>query len=197
MIKRTLDVLLSCIAIVIIVPIFPIIALLIVLNSKGPVFFKQVRVGKDNKDFKVLKFRTMYVNSDQLGLLTIGDHDSRITSVGYWLRKYKIDELPQVIKVLKGDMSFVGPRPEVRKYVELYNEQQLKVLTVKPGITDWASIEFRDENEVLAKYPDPEDAYIKIIMPRKLYLNLDYIKNRSVIVDFKIIFKTLSSIFWK
>lgn len=197
MLKRIFDILFSFIGVIILLPVFILIVLLIVFDSKGPVFYRQVRVGKNNKDFKLLKFRTMHVNADKLGLLTVGNKDARITKAGYWLRKYKVDEIPQLINVLLGDMSFVGPRPEVRKYVNLYNAQQLSVLTVKPGITDWASIEFRNENEILAKYPDPENAYIKIIMPRKLYLNAEYIKSRSMMLDLRIILKTLLSVIGK
>lgn len=194
MLKRIFDILFSFIAVIILLPVFILIVLFIVFDSKGPVLYRQVRVGKNNKEFKLLKFRTMHVNADRLGLLTVGNNDLRITKIGYWLRKYKIDEMPQLINVLIGDMSFVGPRPEVRKYVNLYNAQQLLVLSVKPGITDWASIEFRNENEILAQYSEPETAYIETIMPKKLALNVEYIKNRSMMLDFKIILKTLSSV---
>jgi lipopolysaccharide/colanic/teichoic acid biosynthesis glycosyltransferase len=194
MFKRIFDIAFSLIAIIILLPLFIVIALYVWIDSEGGVFYRQTRVGKNNKDFKLFKFRTMHINADKLGLLTIGNNDNRITKAGYWLRKYKIDEMPQVINVFIGDMSFVGPRPEVRKYVNLYNQQQLSVLSIRPGITDWASIEFRNENEVLAGYPDPEAAYIDIVMPRKLFLNMEYIKKRSVILDVKIILKTLSKI---
>jgi lipopolysaccharide/colanic/teichoic acid biosynthesis glycosyltransferase len=194
MFKRIFDIAFSLIAIIILLPVFIVIALYVWIDSEGGVFYRQTRVGKNNKDFKLFKFRTMHINADKLGLLTIGNNDNRITKAGYWLRKYKIDEMPQVINVFIGDMSFVGPRPEVRKYVNLYNQQQLSVLSIRPGITDWASIEFRNENEVLAGYPDPEAAYIDIVMPRKLFLNMEYIKKRSVILDVKIILKTLSKI---
>jgi len=167
---------------------------LIKLDSKGPVFYKQLRVGKNNSDFRLLKFRTMRTDSDKSGLLTVGGRDPRITGAGYYLRKFKIDELPQLLNVAAGEMSFVGPRPEVRKYVDLYNDEQRKVLSVLPGITDVASIKYRNENELLEKSEDPESYYIESIMPDKLKLNLDYIEQRSFANDLKVIFKTLSTI---
>lgn len=172
-------------------PVFIILACIIKLTSKGPVFYLQSRVGKDGRDFHVYKFRSMYTNSDKKGLLTVGGKDNRVTSIGYYLRRYKLDELPQLINVLKGDMSLVGPRPEVRKYVDLYNEDQRKVLTVLPGITDYASIAFRNENELLGKAADPEEMYIKEIMPKKIELNFSYINNRSIKEYFSIIFRTI------
>lgn len=164
-------------------------------DSKGPVIYKQTRVGKNGKDFAVLKFRSMKQDSDSKGLLTVGGKDPRITNTGYFIRKYKLDELPQLINVIKGDMSFVGPRPEVRKYVLLYNEIQKKVLNVKPGITDVASIKYRNENELLEGSDDPESFYIKEIMPVKLKMNLEYINDRSFFKDIKVIFNTLKTVF--
>jgi lipopolysaccharide/colanic/teichoic acid biosynthesis glycosyltransferase len=164
------------------------------MDSRGGIFYKQTRVGKNGKDFKLFKFRSMRSDSDKAGLLTVGGRDSRITKVGYYLRKYKIDELPQLINVFLGDMSLVGPRPEVRKYVAMYNDQQLKVLNVKPGITDYASIEYSNENEILGKAADPEKVYIEEIMPDKLKLNLKYIEDQGVLTDIKIIFKTVFKI---
>ncbi|MCF0205914.1 MAG: sugar transferase [Bacteroidales bacterium] len=193
--KRTFDIVCSFLGILILSPIFIIVAILVATTSRGGVFYRQVRVGKDFKDFKILKFRSMRPNSDQKGLLTVGSKDNRVTKVGYFIRKFKIDELPQLINVLKGDMSFVGPRPEVRKYVDLYNEEQKKVLSVRPGITDYASIEYRNENDILAKAADPEKAYIEDIMQEKLKLNLKYINEMSLGVDIKIIFKTIFKIF--
>lgn len=154
----------------------------------------QSRVGLNNKDFKLYKFRTMLVNSDKAGLITVGMRDSRITKIGYYLRKYKLDELPQLLNVLEGTMSFVGPRPEVRKYVALYNETQLQVLKVKPGITDYASIEYSNENELLGKAVDPDYMYIHTIMPAKLTLNLKYIEEISLMTDVKLILKTIKKI---
>ncbi len=187
---RILDFMFATICLVIISPVIIIIAFIIKITSPGPVFYKQVRVGKNGKDFRLFKFRTMKIGSDKGGLLTVGDRDSRITRIGYYLRKFKIDELPQILNVLKGEMSVVGPRPEVRKYVELYNIDQLKVLNVLPGITDYASIEFRNENDLLAKADDPEDYYIKVIMPKKIELNSNFISNRTIKEYFYIIFKT-------
>ena len=190
MIKRIFDFIFSLFGLILIFPILIILIILIKLNSKGPVFYKQVRVGKNSKNFKIFKFRTMHVNADKLGLLTVGGRDPRITKIGYYLRKYKLDELPQLINVLIGEMSFVGPRPEVRKYVDLYTEKQLEVLKVKSGITDLASIEFRNENEILSEQEDPDKYYIETIMPRKIDINLKYIENRSFIKDLFVIFKT-------
>lgn len=164
-------------------------------DSKGSVIYKQTRVGKNGKDFSVLKFRSMKQDSDSKGLLTVGGKDPRITKTGYFIRKYKLDELPQLINVLKGDMSFVGPRPEVRKYVLLYDEVQKKVLDVNPGITDVASIKYRNENEMLEGSDDPESFYIKEIMPVKLKMNLEYINDRSFFKDIKVILNTLKTVF--
>ncbi len=194
MLKRVFDILFSLVGIFLLLPVFLVFAILIVLDSKGGIFYKQVRVGKDMRDFKLLKFRTMYTDSDKKGLLTVGQRDSRITKVGYTLRKYKVDELPQLFNVLLGDMSLVGPRPEVRKYVDMYNEQQQKVLSVKPGITDYASIEYVNENELLKNADDPEQLYIDEIMPEKLRLNLKYIAENSFVNDIKIILNTLKAI---
>lgn len=190
-IKRAMDVVLSFIGLIIILPIMVIFSILIKIDSEGPIFFKQIRVGLRGKKFKILKFRTMVVNAEKLGQqITIGE-DNRITRVGKFIRKYKIDELPQLINVFKGDMSLVGPRPEVTKYVELYNEEQSKVLSVRPGITDLASIRYSDENEILGKVSNPEEYYTNTIMPDKLDLNLQYINNNNIIKDLVIIFKTI------
>lgn len=176
-------------------PFFILIILLIVSTSPGPVFYLQERVGKNGKSFKLFKFRTMFVGADKKGLLTVGGKDPRITPIGYYLRKYKLDELPQLLNVLLGSMSMVGPRPEVKKYVDLYTEEQKRILLVKPGITDYASIEYFNENELLGKSTDPEDTYIKQVMPAKLELNKKYIEQAGIITDFKIIIKTLKRIF--
>lgn len=188
---RALDCCLSLIALVIISPVFLVIALLVKLTSTGPVFYRQVRVGKHGKDFMLYKFRTMYVNAESKGLLTVGGRDNRITAFGYFLRKFKLDELPQVLNVLKGEMSIVGPRPEVRKYVDLYNAEQLRVLNVLPGITDYASIAYRNENELLAGVANAEQFYINEIMPRKIELNSTFISNRNLKQYFYIIYKTI------
>tara|TARA_R110000764_G_scaffold235861_1_gene330607 strand:+ start:112 stop:609 length:498 start_codon:yes stop_codon:yes gene_type:complete len=164
------------------------------VDSSEPIFYKQIRVGKNNKDFKLLKFRTMASGSDKKGLITVGNNDSRITKPGAFLRKYKLDELPQLINVLIGDMSLVGPRPEVRKYVSLYTEKQLNVLSVKPGITDIASIKFSNENELLKGQDEPEKFYIETIMPEKLELNLEYINKMSFFYDLRLILMTIQKI---
>lgn len=192
--KRLFDIFFSFIGLIILLPFFLIIALLIVIDSRGGIFYRQVRVGKGNTDFYLFKFRSMRTDADKKGLLTVGGRDSRITKMGYFIRKYKIDELPQLINVLLGDMSLVGPRPEVRKYVNMYNLEQQKVLTVKPGITDYASIEYSNENEILGKADDPEQVYITEIMPAKLKLNLKYIAERGLVTDLQIIFKTIAKI---
>ncbi|RLD62462.1 MAG: sugar transferase [Bacteroidetes bacterium] len=194
MLKRLFDILISFVSLIFLIPVFVLFALLIALNSKGGVFYSQSRVGRNNNDFKLLKFRTMFSGSEKKGLLTVGESDSRITSTGKWLRKFKLDELPQLLNILKGEMSFVGPRPEVRKYVDMYNERQKLVLSVKPGLTDYASIEYANENETLAKYPNAEKAYIEIIMPAKLKLNMKYIEEKNLWVDLKIIFRTIGKV---
>jgi lipopolysaccharide/colanic/teichoic acid biosynthesis glycosyltransferase len=194
LIKRLFDICCSFIGILVLSPFFFLISLLVGLGSRGGVFYVQQRVGKGGKDFSLFKFRTMKVGSDKKGLLTVGARDSRITGIGYFLRKYKLDELPQLFNVLFGSMSLVGPRPEVRKYVEMYTEAQRKVLSVKPGITDYASIEYVNENEVLAKSANPEETYIREVMPHKLQLNLKYIREQGLGTDLRIIFKTLGKI---
>ena len=193
-VKRVFDILFSLFLLVALSPLLLTIILLVKLGSKGPVFFRQERVGKDSIIFFIYKFRTMYIGSSSKGLLTIGDKDPRITSTGSFLRKYKLDELAQLINVLNGSMSFVGPRPEVPKYVNLYSEEQKKVLLVKPGITDPASIQYSNENDLLSKATDPEQEYIEYIMPAKLALNLNYILEQSFISDLKILFKTILKI---
>jgi lipopolysaccharide/colanic/teichoic acid biosynthesis glycosyltransferase len=192
--KRLFDLFFSILGLVFILPLLLIISILIVIDSRGSVFYLQTRVGLNSKDFKLFKFRTMQNNSDKKGLITVGMRDSRITRIGYYLRKYKLDELPQLINVLIGNMSFVGPRPEVRKYVDMYNATQLTVLNAKPGITDYASIEYSNENELLGSAENPDEMYINIIMPAKLQLNLKYIKEQGLITDLKLIFKTLAKI---
>ena len=194
MLIRLLDIVLSLLGLIFLLPIFVILAVWIKFDSQGSIFFRQIRVGKDGKDFRIYKFRTMIVNAEKMGIITIGERDPRITNSGYFLRKYKLDELPQLINVLKGEMSFVGPRPEVRKYVKMYNQEQLKILTVKPGITDYASIEYINEDEILGKSLDPERTYIEEIMPQKIKYNMKYINNKTVIEYFKIIFLTIIKI---
>ena len=191
---RFFDFILSLVGLVVLAPIFIILAIWIKIDSKGPVFYKQVRVGQNGIDFGLFKFRSMVVDADKKGLITVGGRDPRITRSGYFIRKYKLDELPQLINVLVGDMSLVGPRPEVRKYVDLYTDEQQKVLSVKPGITDYASIEYMDENEILGKSSDPEKTYIEEIMPEKIKYNMKYIQNKNLFEYFKIILSTVLKI---
>lgn len=191
---RFFDFILSLVGIVVLAPIFIVLAIWIKIDSKGPVFYKQVRVGQNGIDFGLFKFRSMVVDADKKGLITVGGRDPRITRSGYFIRKYKLDELPQLINVLVGDMSLVGPRPEVRKYVDLYTDEQQKVLSVKPGITDYASIEYMDENEILGKSSDPEKTYIEEIMPEKIKYNMKYINNKNLFEYFKIILLTVLKI---
>lgn len=192
---RFFDLLFSFLALILLSPVFLIVACYILIDSKGTIFFFQTRVGKENKDFILYKFRTMYLGSEVTGSLTVGNHDQRITHAGHFLRKFKLDELPQLINVLKGDMSLVGPRPEVRKYVDLYDEDQLKVLSVRPGLTDYASLEYLNENELLGNSQNPEKTYIEEIMPAKIELNKKFIQNRSLKNYFRIIVQTIVKIF--
>ncbi len=194
MLKRFFDIVSSLIGLALLLPFFVIISIVIIINDGAPIFYFQTRVGKNNNDFKLFKFRTMYKDADKKGLLTVGGRDPRVTPIGYYLRKYKLDELPQLLNVLIGNMSLVGPRPEVRKYVELYNKEQMRVLFVKPGITDLASIYFINENELLAQSSEPEKTYINEIMPQKLKLNLEYIAKQHFLTDLKIIFNTIFKI---
>lgn len=193
MLKRLFDLISSFIVLVFLLPILLIVAVLIVLDSKGGVFYKQNRVGKDKLSFGLYKFRTMRPDSDGIKI-TVGDRDPRVTNIGFYLRKYKLDELPQLLNILRGEMSVVGPRPEVKQYVDLYNQDQLRVLSVKPGLSDLATLEYVNESEILAKADNPEQVYINEIMPDKLKLNLRYIDNQSFLLDLKIIFKTFARI---
>ena len=192
--KRLFDIFASAFGIILLSPVFLIIAIWIKLDSKGPVFYKQVRVGRGNKDFFLYKFRSMRIGADKAGLITVGGRDPRVTRSGYYIRKYKLDEFPQLINVLKGDMSLVGPRPEVRKYVDMYTPEQMHVLDVRPGITDLASIRYRNENELLEKADDPDRYYVEVIMQDKLRINLEYVQNHSFMYDIKLIFDTLLAI---
>ena len=193
MLKRIFDITLSLFGLIILLPFMLITALLIKIDSKGPVFFKQIRVTKNGKEFKIFKYRTMRVGSDKYSQITVGK-DGRITKLGSFLRKYKLDEIPQLINVLIGDMSLVGPRPEVPKYVALYTEEQEEILKVRAGITDYASIEFSNENDLLASEEDPEKAYIEKVMPKKIELNKKYLSEISVLTDIKIILLTIKKI---
>ena len=191
---RFCDIVLSCLGLLLLSPLFVVVAVWIVIDNPGPVFYRQQRVGKDGKDFGLLKFRSMRIGADKGSLITIGEHDSRITRAGYYIRKYKLDELPQLWNVLTGDMSLVGPRPEVRRYVDMYTDEQRQVLTVRPGITDYASIEYIDENRLLAQAEDPDRTYIEEILPAKIALNMRYIKHQTLGEYMKIIFLTLAKI---
>lgn len=190
--KRIFDIVASGLGLLVLSPLFLIIAIWIKLDSPGPVFYRQVRVGRNNKDFRIFKFRSMRAGSDKGSLVTIGGHDPRVTRSGYFIRKFKIDELPQLINVFIGDMSLVGPRPEVRHYVNYWTPEQMHVLDVRPGITDPASIKFRNENELMEKAESPEDYYINVIMQEKIKLYLEYVRNASFWYDIQLIFKT----FW-
>ena len=190
--KRVFDIVASGLGLIVLSPLFLVLAIWIKLDSKGPVFYRQVRVGYKNKDFRIFKFRSMRVGADKGSLVTIGGHDPRVTRSGYFIRKFKFDELPQLINVFLGDMSLVGPRPEVRHYVDYWTAGQMHVLDVRPGITDPASIKFRNENELMEKAEDPEEYYIEVIMQEKIKLYLEYAEKHSFFYDLGLIFKT----FW-
>ena len=192
--KRFFDIIASGCGLLVLSPIFLIIAIWIKWDSKGPVFYRQVRVGRHNKDFRILKFRSMRVGADKGSLVTIGGRDPRITRSGYFIRKYKLDEFPQLINVFKGEMSLVGPRPEVRHYVDYWTAEQMHVLDVRPGITDPASIKFRNENELMEKAENPEDYYINVIMQEKIRLYLEYVENASFWYDIRLVFQTIKVI---
>ena len=191
---RFFDIIFSIIGLVILSPIFIVLYLLIRIESKGGGFYSQERIGKNGKPFKLYKFRSMRIGSDKKGLITIGEKDNRITKTGFILRKYKLDELPQLWNVFIGDMSLVGPRPEVKKYTDLYTDEQRQVLKVRPGITDWASIKYVDENKILGEAKDPDEAYVTLIMPNKIKLNMVYINHQTLGEYFKIIFTTFKEI---
>ena len=195
--KRIFDIVASGLGLLALCPLFIVLAVWIKLDSSGPIFYRQIRVGRHNHDFKLFKFRSMRVGADKQGLITVGGHDSRITRSGYFIRKYKLDELPQLINVFTGDMSLVGPRPEVRKYVEMYTPEQMHVLDVRPGITDMASILYRNENELLAQADDPDKYYVEVVMQDKLRINLEYVARHSFIYDIKLIFRTFWTIITK
>lgn len=191
---RFFDILFSIIGLVLLSPLFTVLYFLIRIESQGGGFYSQERIGKNGKPFKLFKFRSMRIGSDKKGLITIGEKDNRITKTGFILRKYKLDELPQLWNVFIGDMSLVGPRPEVKKYTDLYTEEQKQVLQVRPGITDWASIKYVDENKILGESKDPDDAYVNLIMPNKIKLNMVYIQHQTLGEYFKIIFTTFKKI---
>ena len=191
---RFFDILFSIIGLVLLSPLFTVLYFLIRIESQGGGFYSQERIGKNGKPFKLFKFRSMRIGSDKKGLITIGEKDNRITKTGFILRKYKLDELPQLWNVFIGDMSLVGPRPEVKKYTDLYTDEQRQVLKVRPGITDWASIKYVDENKILGEAKDPDEAYVTLIMPNKIKLNMVYINHQTLGEYFKIIFTTFKEI---
>jgi len=191
---RFCDIVFSFFGMLLLSPLFLIVAIWIIIDDPGAVFYRQQRVGRNNQDFGLLKFRSMRTGADKMSLITIGDRDPRVTRAGYYIRKYKIDELPQLWNVLIGDMSLVGPRPEVRRYVDIYTPEQRKVLSVRPGITDYASIEYIDENRLLSASDDPDKTYIEQIVPAKIALNMKWINHQSIGEYFKIIFLTLTKI---
>lgn len=191
--KRIFDIVASGFGLLVMSPVFLILAIWIKLDSKGPVFYRQVRVGRKNRDFRIFKFRSMRVGADKMGLITVGGHDPRVTRSGYFIRKYKLDEFPQLINVFIGDMSLVGPRPEVRKYVDLYTSEQMQVLDVRPGVTSLAYIRYRNENELLEKVEDSDQYYINVVMQDKLAIDLEYIRNVSFGYDIRLVFQT----FWE
>lgn len=195
MVKRAFDIVLSAVALLVLSPGLLILGMTVALSSPGGAFFRQVRVGRAGKEFRLYKFRTMRPGSEAQGQITVGGRDPRITGIGYFLRKSKMDELPQLINVLLGDMSLVGPRPEVPRYVALYSAEQRMVLNVRPGITSAASIAYMDESDILARSTDPHRAYIEEVMPAKLALDLDYVKNRSFVLDVSIILRTFTGLF--
>lgn len=195
--KRLFDILASGLGLLCLSPLFAILAIWIKADSRGPVFYRQVRVGRGNRDFRIFKFRSMRPDSDKGRLITVGGHDPRVTRSGYYIRKYKLDELPQLINVFIGDMSLVGPRPEVRRYVNMYSPEQMRVLEVRPGITSLASIRYRNENEILAASDDPDRTYIEKVMPDKLAIDLEYVADASLINDIRLIFSTFREIITK
>jgi len=194
MLKRLFDIIFSCFGLIVTSPLIILSAILIKIDSKGPVFYRGLRVGRFGKPFKMYKFRTMVVNADKIGGPSTSDDDPRLTKVGKFIRKYKLDELPQLINVFKGEMSIVGPRPEVPSEVETYNEEEKKILNVKPGITDYASLTFHNEGEILRGSADPHQTYKEKIRPEKLRLALKYVEEHSFWIDLKIIFKTFKAL---
>lgn len=195
--KRLFDIIASGLGLIVLSPLFAVLAVWTKADSKGPVFYRQTRVGRHNKDFRLYKFRSMRPDSDKLGLITVGGHDPRVTRSGYYIRKYNLDEFPQLINVFIGDMSLVGPRPEVRKYVDMYTPEQMRVLTVRPGITSLASIRYRNENDILAAAEDPDRCYIEKVMPDKLAIDLEYVDRATLWNEIKLIFSTFREIIVK
>ena len=192
--KRFFDLFFTIPGLLLLLPLFAMVAVLVKLDSPGPVFFRQVRVGQHSREFRIFKFRTMRVDAERVGPLVSTGDDPRITRSGFFLRKYKLDELPQLINVLSGEMSLVGPRPEVPKYVKAFASDYLEILKVKPGITDYASIEFRDENELLRGEEDPENKYLQEILPAKIKLYRKYLATKGIMTDLSLLYRTLVKI---
>jgi lipopolysaccharide/colanic/teichoic acid biosynthesis glycosyltransferase len=197
MLKRAFDFLSSLIGLILVSPVLLTIAILIKKEDRGPVFYRGIRVGRFGKTFRIFKFRTMVVNAEKLGGPSTANDDPRITKVGNFIRRFKLDELPQLINVLKGEMSIVGPRPEVQMYVNMFTEEEKAILSVRPGITDWASIWNPDEGAILAGSPDPEKTYMEEIRPEKIRLQLKYVEEKSLWADLKIILGTLKAVIIK
>lgn len=192
MLKRALDILFSVLGLIMLFPFIMIIGLLIKMDSAGPVIFKQRRIGKDYREFTLYKFRTMFHNNKNSNLpLTLSNRDKRITRIGYFMRKFKVDEFPQLVNVIKGDMSLVGPRPEVERYIRYFPEEYRKILAVRPGITDFASVKYRNENEILAEQENPEDYYVNVLLKDKIRLNNYYLVNHNFLMDIRIILATV------
>lgn len=196
MLKRLFDIIFSLAGLLVLLLLLILIALLIKLERKGQVFYKGARIGKNGVPFKMLKFRTMVINADKIGGPSTSGDDTRLTKIGKILRKYKLDEIPQLLNVLKGEMSFVGPRPEVPMEVETYTDEEKKILNVQPGITDWASIKFHNEGEILKGSKNPHEAYREKIRPGKIQLQLDYVNNHSFWIDLKILKQTFLTLFF-
>jgi lipopolysaccharide/colanic/teichoic acid biosynthesis glycosyltransferase len=194
MVKRSLDVVLAAVALVVLSPLWVVAAWKIVREDPGPLIYKGTRVGKDGRQFKMWKFRTMVQNAERIGGPSTAGDDSRLLRSSSFLRKYKIDEIPQLVNVLKGDMSLVGPRPEVPFYTDMYRPEEREILSVRPGVTDWASIRFRNEGEILRGAPDPEQAYMEKIRPEKIRLGLEYVRRHSIREDCAIIVATINAV---
>ncbi len=192
--KRLFDIVISTVSIVVLSPLLCLLAVLIKIDSDGPVFYRGERTGLRGKMFRIFKFRTMVVNAENVGGQSTSNADPRITRIGHFLRRYKLDELPQFFNVFKGDMSMVGPRPEVKRFTDMYSAEEKCILSVRPGITDWASIMFSDEGAILAAYPDADKAYMEVIRPQKLKLQLQYVHERSFFKDIAIVFQTVSKV---
>jgi len=195
--KRLFDIIFSFLGILFLSPILAVISIVIKLNERGPVFYKAPRVGLNGKMFKMFKFRSMVVNAEKMGASSTTSSDLRITTIGKFIRKYKMDEIPQLFNVLKGEMSFVGPRPEVKYFTDMYTDEEKVILTVKPGITDWASVWNSNEEKILEGSEDPDKAYMELIRPEKIRLQLKYVREKSFFTDLRIILLTLLAIFRK